>query len=353
MHITEGSVTFRASQGVISKKLSVFYNPVMKFNRDVSILLLNAIGRKNMRIADPLAGSGVRSLRFFRELKEGIVEHIAINDYSEAAIKTIKSNFHEDELSTERVSFHSDDATLFLLNSTGFDYIDIDPFGSPNPFLDAAIKRISRDGILAVTATDTAALAGTAPRACRRKYWAIPLRNELKHEVGLRILIRKIQLVGAQYDKALLPVCSYSREHYYRIFFRVDKSKEACDTLLKQHSLAYYCSTCLALSITACEHKSVIIGPLWHGRLQDKILLRKMALRNENPFVHLLAEESAYTLLGFFDLHQVAAHTRHEPLKTHNAISMLRAHGYRACRTHFSTHAVKTNASFEEFKNII
>ncbi|MCU0373510.1 MAG: ATP-binding protein, partial [Ignavibacteria bacterium] len=42
----------------------------------------------------------------------------------------------------------------------GFDYIDIDPFGSPCPFLDAAIKRLSRGGILAVTATDTSALAG-------------------------------------------------------------------------------------------------------------------------------------------------------------------------------------------------
>ena len=73
------------------------------------------------------------------------------------------------------------------MNSTGFDYIDVDPFGSPNPFLDAAIKRIARDGILAVTATDTAPLCGTYTNACRRKYWAVPLRNELMHEIGIRI----------------------------------------------------------------------------------------------------------------------------------------------------------------------
>ena len=45
---------------------------------------------------------------------------------------------------------------LAILHSKGFDYIDLDPFGSPNIFLDSAVKRLGRNGILAVTATDTA-----------------------------------------------------------------------------------------------------------------------------------------------------------------------------------------------------
>ena len=97
------------------------------------------------------------------------------------------------------------DANMFILESSGFDYIDIDPFGSPNFLLDSSVKRISRGGILAVTATDTSALAGSYPDACRRKYWAEPLRSEMMHEAGLRILIRKGQLIGAQFEKALTP----------------------------------------------------------------------------------------------------------------------------------------------------
>ena len=31
------------------------------------------------------------------------------------------------------------------------------------------------------------------------------VRNHMMHELGLRILIRKIQLQGAQFDKALIP----------------------------------------------------------------------------------------------------------------------------------------------------
>ena len=51
----------------VSKKLPVFYNPVMKFNRDVSIFLLNAIDRKDIQIALPLAGTGVRGIRLMKE----------------------------------------------------------------------------------------------------------------------------------------------------------------------------------------------------------------------------------------------------------------------------------------------
>ena len=40
----------------------------MKLNRDISILLMNAIEDKNLRIALPLAGSGVRAVRFLLEL---------------------------------------------------------------------------------------------------------------------------------------------------------------------------------------------------------------------------------------------------------------------------------------------
>ena len=38
------------TQEKISKKLEVFYNPLMKFNRDCSIILLNASDMKNISI---------------------------------------------------------------------------------------------------------------------------------------------------------------------------------------------------------------------------------------------------------------------------------------------------------------
>ena len=49
-----------------TKKQEVFYNPVMASNRNISITLLDSISNKNLKIALPLAGSGIRGLRFLK-----------------------------------------------------------------------------------------------------------------------------------------------------------------------------------------------------------------------------------------------------------------------------------------------
>ena len=184
----------------ISRDLPVFYNPLMKLNRDISVALLQSI-KKNLQIGLPLAGTGVRAVRFLTSLKN--IKLIAINDISPESVNLIMKNLelNQDKIKCKEIQLDNEDANTFLLSSKGFDYIDIDPFGSPNNFLENSVRRLARDGILAVTATDTGALSGSYTKACLRKYWARPLRNELMHEIGIRILIRKVQLIGAQNDK--------------------------------------------------------------------------------------------------------------------------------------------------------
>src|SRR3989344_2963807 len=92
-------------------------------------------------------------------------------------------------------------------------------------------------GLIILTSTDTAPLSGTYPEACLRKYWAFPVKIDIMHEVGLRILVRKIQLVGAQYDKAFAPIFSFSKEHYMRVYLRCEKRKERADEILQQHGM--------------------------------------------------------------------------------------------------------------------
>jgi tRNA (guanine26-N2/guanine27-N2)-dimethyltransferase len=314
----------------ISKEMDVFYNPVMKFNRDISVLLLNSIDKTKLNIADPLAGSGIRSIRFLLELKKNKIKTISVNDYSNKAIKSIKNNLSLNKIKTNKnITIKNQDANLFLLNSTGFDYIDIDPFGTPNPYLDSAIRRISREGILAVTATDTSALAGTYPKACLRKYWALPLRNELMHEIGLRILIRKIQLIAAQYNKALTPIFSYFKDHYMRIFLKCEKSKQETDNILKQHR--------------HFENS----GPIWKGQLYDKKLVNKMIKNNKikenEKILNIIQEESKINTIGFYDLHKIAKKHKLKIPKKEELIKKLRKKGYKASSTHFSGVGVKSN----------
>ena len=69
--ITEGKAKIDVKiEKIVSKKMETFYNPVMKFNRDISMLLLKSINNKNMQIGLPLAGSGVRGIRFLLELSK-------------------------------------------------------------------------------------------------------------------------------------------------------------------------------------------------------------------------------------------------------------------------------------------
>ncbi|MBI2151968.1 hypothetical protein HYU21_04540, partial [Candidatus Woesearchaeota archaeon] len=75
-----------------NKKQEVFYNPLMQSNRNISILLLNSTPNQNMEIADPLAGSGIRSIRFFKELRKGKISRLFVNDKKENFPKTFKDN---------------------------------------------------------------------------------------------------------------------------------------------------------------------------------------------------------------------------------------------------------------------
>ena len=59
--INEGNAELKiAVAGKISKEMPVFYNPVMKLNRTISVLLIKSFFDKKIRIAEPLAGSGIR-----------------------------------------------------------------------------------------------------------------------------------------------------------------------------------------------------------------------------------------------------------------------------------------------------
>ena len=348
----------------ISKKLPVFYNPIMKFNRDISVTLINAWPNKNLQIADVLAGSGIRAIRFLKELEKSKIKNITINDYN----KNFKKNFEKflklnkikkskNSKNSKNIILASQDANKLLLESTGFDYIDIDPFGTPNPFLDLAVKRISRNGILAVTATDTAPLAGTFEEVCKRKYFAKPLHNYLMHEIGLRILIRKIQLIGGQYEKSLIPVFSYFKDHYFRIFFLCTKGKKDVDKIIEQHEYFLFCNKCLNYKITehnneiCCNSKMAYAGPLWTGDLFDENLVKTMIKKNKikdiDKFLAIAKEEAKIKNTGFYDIHELCKHYKLGIPKKQMIIEKLKQTG-QASETHFNPEAIKTDLTSEK-----
>ena len=380
--INEGKVIIRIKKAdKISKEMDVFYNPVMKLNRDISVLLLNSIDAKNTQIALPLAGSGIRGIRFLKELKKNKIKSISFNDYSIKAVNSIKNSLKLNNIKNKKIIIYNNDANLFLLNSSGFDYIDIDPFGTSNFYLDSAIKRISRNGILAVTNTDTAALTGTYPKACVRKYWSTPKRDYMMHETGLRILIRKIQLVGMQYEKALFPIFSYFKDHYFRIFFECVKGKKLCDEIALEHGMFND------------------VGPLWMGNLWEGKLVNRMyssllknsignkslkinSIKNEKSiiiennnlmnkinkgiinnnqnynellrFLKIIKEEPKINAVGFYDVHDIAKKNKLKTIiRKEELIKKIKKCGYKAADTHFLGTGIRTNIDYKGFLELL
>ena len=363
--IDEGSANLKVPKAEkISKNMDVFYNPVMGLNRDISVLLLNSINKSNMQIADPLAATGVRSIRFLKELNKNKIKMICINDSNKGAVRLIKENLALNKVKYEnnqKIVIANQDANLLLLNSTGFDYIDLDPWGTPNSFLDSACRRLARDGILAVTATDTSALAGTSGEKTftfahesdgsvdvtkilpATSFW----KAEEEHQTGLRILIRKAQLIAAQYDKALVPAFSYSKEHYMRVFLRNNKGKGKVDKVLKQHG--YFNDA----------------GPLWLGNLWDKKLcniMYKNALNNSLfyknkeiiKFLRTLKEESKINTIGFYDLHDICEKNKIRHLqKKEIIIDKIKRLGYKASKTHFKGEGIRSYMPHSEIIKLL
>lgn len=335
----------------ISRELPVFYNPKMKHNRDVTISILKKWGRDEIQACFPLAGSGIRVVRALLEVP--IFKRVVINDKEKDAVNLIKDNLKRNGFSEEegKIEVTKREASQLLLSSQGFDFIDIDPFGGPSKFLDATVRRISRGGILAVTATDTSSLAGAFPNVCMRRYWARPIKNFAMHETGIRILIRKVQLVASQYDWALTPFLSYFKDHYYRIFFSCAKSKDKANEIFKGQGMIGFCTKCGWFGkgniCKECSSNLESAGPLWMGKLFDK-----ERISDDIPFLKAILEEEDIPF--FYDISAISKKIKISTTKKMaDIIQILKEKGFLASRTHFAEQGIKTNAPYKKFLEII
>jgi len=328
----------------------VFFNPD-SFDRDFSVAFVKSLDRSFLKIAYPFAGSGVRALRFC--LVDNKDVFVSVNDSSSVAVDVIRKNFELNGVSSSKYEVSNDDAVKFLASHEGFDFVDVDCFGSPGFFLDVVLKRISRGGFISLKATDTAALAGVYNSACRRKYFARSYNNFLCHEFGVRILIRFAQLMGAVNGKALFPVFSFHFKNFVRVCFQVKKGRVLCDEILKQHKLAFFNKSNLSVEFEVSDD-CVPVGPLWVGDLCDVGFLSKVLSFSDDysGFVKCLVDEQGFGV-GFFDSHEICSFLslKFSP-KISDVISCLLDRGFRAVRTHFSDYGFKTDASFDVVKEV-
>lgn len=324
---------------------AVFFNEQMAFNRDVSIMFLRSLD-KGLSVADAMTATGSRAVRIANEVPGTTV---TANDIDPSAVPFIEENIRLNDLDNCTASnrnMHS----LFAENS--FDYVDLDPFGSPAQFIQSAIRGCKRRGILAITATDTAPLAGAHAGKCRRRYQCEPIRGYMCHEGGLRILMCTIARELAKFDRGMHPLLSFYADHYFRTYVQVEEGADATDRSLSQLGYMQYDMSTLNRSTSPeydAEHK---LGPFWLGPLHDKELISKMSpegMAEEKRCTKMLDlwsnELDEQTFL--FDLSELSSFTKLSPPKIGDLVDALNQSG-RTSKTHFSPSSFKTELSVKE-----
>lgn len=386
-HVTEGMVEVvvpklrafvKKPSDYAPSKAPVFYNPVMELNRDLAVLALQAFQRlvgHDLRACEPLAGCGIRGIRLAKEV-DG-VEEVVVNDINGEAYRLAKFNVEKNGLAG-KVVVENEDANL-LLSSFGaprkrFDYIDVDPFGSPVPYVDSALRALRRGGLLALTATDLASLCGVYPRACVRKYGGRPLRTEYCHELAVRLLAGALARSAAKNDMGVRIVFSHSSEHYIRLYTVVNYGAKEADASLKSMGYISHCSACLHRKASAgllhcereecaeCGSKMSVAGPLWVGKIVDEGFVASMqkeaktkVFKQKEKINRLLAltKEEANAPITYYVVDNVCDMLGLPVPSTKKVITELKKAGHQAILTHFNTLGIKTDASATTVKETV
>jgi tRNA (guanine26-N2/guanine27-N2)-dimethyltransferase len=330
-----------------------FYNPSMQLNRDLSVILCQFLvnnSKKELKLLDGLAASGIRGIRFANEIKGDF--KVYINDWNDESHSLIKKNIEINNL--EEITAYNRNLNA-LLSEEKFDYIDVDPFGSPAGFIDSAMRGIKNGGVIACSATDTAALCGVYNKVCMRRYGAAPFHSVVMKEIGLRILLGFICRAAGVYDKAITPLLCYSSDHYFRVYVKVHSSVSLANKAMSKIRIIH------AGEKVGLEAVKNDIGPIWLGKLGDKKTItellniafsKKLGCKNQiYKLLDVLAEEIDAPAF-FYTTESIASFLKKSSPRLDLLYETLRKQGYHVYKTHFSPTGFKTDAPMKIIEKV-
>lgn len=280
----------------------VFYNPIQQFNRDLSVFAIKAFAeifhaekkpkfrprnedpkglaikgqaRPRLAILDALSATGLRALRYALELP--MVTLAAANDLDKSAVESIKRNilYNKTHAETSDPEVYSASEAVSKINvSIGnaqhhmysvlsppasrsnttqgsqamsnhigkYDVIDLDPYGTAAPFLDAAVQAVSNGGLLCVTCTDAGVWASTGySEKCYSLYGGVPVKGDWSHEAGLRLILNSIAVAAGKHGLYIEPLLSLSIDFYARVWVRIRHGPAQVKNLASSTMIVYNC----------------------------------------------------------------------------------------------------------------
>lgn len=347
MKVTEGAITLDLPDrdlpdGGPATRSAAFYNPAMAPSRDVGVLVHRVLDAD--QVLDGLAGAGARGLRLAAEAD---VERVVLNDVDPDAVQTIERNVEINALDDVTVR-HGDLATL-LAERPPVDAIDVDPYGTPESWIEPAVDALDAGDVLAVAATDTRVLHGRHPETMRRRYGAELVRQEADKELGLRVLVGYVARVAAKAGLGVRPRIAFEMGHHFRCWVQLTGEPGGVGH-------AHRCPACGQAWLRddrscACGDEPETSGPLWVGPLWDPDLLDAlevgMGTLEAPPTVARLVgrlREEAYGPPLFVDVHRLGKEVGSSVPSLEQLASALRDEGYVCTRTHLVETAIRTDA---------
>ncbi len=356
----EESISFYTSD-------EVFYNPKMQFCRSMSSLAVGAI-EQDLEVIDAFCASGIRGIRYAKENPN--VKKLTSIDIDKGAISLVKKNSKLNKLKLKSV--------LGNISKVAFDYVgdlvELDPFGTPSPYIFDAMRYFNPKKVayISATATDVAVLCGGKVAPCMKNYHARPLNCSFTHEIGLRILIKRIIEVASEFNFGSIPLVSFSDQHYLKTIIKLVRSADLADESLNSLGYISICQKCgyrtsSKFPISKCEYCSdnalSYAGPLWPGQIHQKDFLSKMKSLNDNR--NYLDKQKISDFLSFFDnevelppfyynIHELCKLHKIQPVPTMKALlEYFSKNNIIARKCHYSPISIKSDAKYSDVVRLL
>jgi len=367
MDVSEGDVTVEVpEQPEQGAGDAVFYNPEQELNRDLTVAVLRAYreradeegvdGPPPRSYLDATAASGIRGVRAASEGYEA-----TCCDVDPEAVDLARTNFARNDL--DGTAVHRD--ANALMHEERYDVVDLDPFGTPVPFVDAAVN--SARTLLCVTATDTAPLCGAHFQSGVRSYGAVPRNTDFHAEMGLRVLLSALVRTAARYDVAAEPILSHSAPHYARTYLELTSGAQAADALLEELGHVDWCPDCYwrtarhglihdpVADCPRCDRPTKPAGPLWLGPVRERAFLERVRANVTGELGTARAAGRTLDRLDeeldeptHYDQHRLFGNWGAPAIGMDEFLDRVREAGFDASRAHYGGTTFKTTADVGE-----
>ncbi|KAG6832138.1 hypothetical protein H0H87_002450 [Tephrocybe sp. NHM501043] len=328
-------------------------------------------------LLEALSATGLRSIRYAKEIP--LLKHVIANDLSPSATAAMKRNIDLNDLgpaadapSEGKVRINEGDACTLMYShreeKNRVDVVDLDPYGTAAPFIDAAVHFSN--------------------------YGGVPAKAEYCHEAALRLVLHTLSTSATRYGRYIEPLASLSIDFYVRIFVRVKTSPLEVKKALTKTSAYYICSTCqssyeqplgrvvekpsaagnvnylfkiqngpgVTEKCPECDSTLHMAGPMWSGPLHDTGFVTKV-------LEHLEANQDKYgTAVRMRGMLTVAQEELHVPFyftpaklasffhcttpALEDVASALLHAGHKISRSHACPGSLKTTATREVVHSI-